>query len=121
MQDQTTSSFLDLLKDKIDITQVPFSDRGSRLLVYQVPGQSRLLVKLAERLTELQPGLDTYRHRPPFIQGFSLVDEAGEQLDFKEVVIGVTDDLDFDVSIARRARTADERLENLWSEVRKET
>ena len=86
MQDQTTSSFLDLLKDKIDITQVPFSDRGSRLLVYQVPGQSRLLVKLAERLTELQPGLDTYRHRPPFIQGFSLVDEAGEQLDFKEVV-----------------------------------
>ncbi|QSG05283.1 transcriptional regulator [Halapricum desulfuricans] len=43
------------------------------------------------------------------------------ELDFKEVVIGVTDDLDFDVSIARRARTADERLENLWSEVRKET
>jgi len=86
MQDQTTSSLLDLLKNKIDITQVPFSDRGSRLLVYQVPGQSRLLVKLAERLTELQPGLDTYRHRPPFIHSFSLVDESGEQLDFEEVV-----------------------------------
>ncbi len=79
-------SLLDLLKNQIDITQVPFSDRGSRLLVYQVPGQSRLLVKLAERLTGLQPGLDTYRHRPPFIHGFSLVDEAGEQLDFDEVV-----------------------------------
>ncbi|MCU4717943.1 helix-turn-helix domain-containing protein [Halapricum hydrolyticum] len=43
------------------------------------------------------------------------------ELDFKEVIIGVTDNLEFDVSIARRARTADERLENLWSEVRKET
>ena len=43
------------------------------------------------------------------------------ELDFKEVIIGVTDELEFDVSIARRARTADERLESLWSEVRKET
>jgi len=43
------------------------------------------------------------------------------EVDFEEVVIGVTDDREFDVSIARRARTADERLENLWSEVRKET
>ncbi|MBS3783136.1 MAG: hypothetical protein KGY78_01695 [Anaerolineae bacterium] len=85
MEEQTPSSLLNLLKNKIDITRVPFSDRGSRLLVYQVPGQSRLLVKLAERLTELQPGLDTYRHRPPFIHSFSLVDEAGEQLDFDEV------------------------------------
>ncbi|MGD2166414.1 MAG: hypothetical protein PVH50_12895, partial [Anaerolineae bacterium] len=86
MPGKETSSFLELLENKVDITQVPFSDRGSRLLVYQVPGQSRLLVKLAERLTQLQPGLDTYRHRPPFIHSFSLVDEAGEQLDFQEVV-----------------------------------
>jgi len=86
MHQQTTASLLDLLKNRIDITQVPFSDRGSRLLVYQVPGQSRLLIKLAERLTELQPGLDTYRHRPPFIHSFSLVDESGEQLDFEKVV-----------------------------------
>ncbi len=85
MEHQGTASYLSLLKNKIDITHVPFSDRGSRLLVHQVPGQSRLLVKLAERLTELQPGLDTYRHRPPFIHSFSLVDEAGEQLDFEKV------------------------------------
>ena len=43
------------------------------------------------------------------------------ELDFKEVIIGLTDDQEFDISIARRARTADERLESLWSEVRKET
>jgi glycogen debranching enzyme len=65
---------------------VPFSDRGSRLLIHQVPGQSRLLIKLAERLTSLQPGLDTYRHRPPFIHSFALVDETGDQIDFEEVV-----------------------------------
>jgi putative isomerase len=86
MQGTSESSSLNLLKNQIDITQVPFSDRGSRLLVYQVPGQSRLLIKLAERLTELQPGLDTYRHRPPFIHNFTLVDEEGSQLDFEEVV-----------------------------------
>ncbi len=86
MQATTTSQHLNLLRNQIDITRVPFSDRGSRLLIHQVPGQSRLMIKLAERLTSLQPGLDTYRHRPPFIHSFALVDETGDQIDFEEVV-----------------------------------
>jgi len=86
MQATTTSPYLNLLRNQIDITRVPFSDRGSRLLIHQVPGQSRLLIKLAERLTSLQPGLDTYRRRPPFIHSFTFVDEAGDQIDFEEVV-----------------------------------
>lgn len=64
---------------------MPFSDRGSRLLVFQAPGQSRLLVKLAERLTGLQPDVDAYRHRPPFIRDLCLLDEQGEALDFEVV------------------------------------
>jgi hypothetical protein len=64
---------------------VPFSDRGSRLLVFQAPGQSRLLVKLAERLTGLQPDIDAYRHRPPFVRNLCLLDEEGEALDFEVV------------------------------------
>lgn len=40
---------------------------------------------------------------------------------FEEVVIGLADTGGFEVDIARRARTADERLANIWSEVRKET
>lgn len=40
-----TSPYLNLLRNHIDITHVPFSDRGSRLLVFQEPGQSWLLVK----------------------------------------------------------------------------
>lgn len=42
-------------------------------------------------------------------------------LAFEEVVISLDEDRTFDVQIARRPRTVDERLANLWSEVRKET
>jgi len=82
---ETKSPYLSLLRNRIDITRVPFSDRGSRLLVLQAPRQGRLLVKLAERLTRLQPGLDTYRSRPPFIRDLCLVDEGGEMLPFEVV------------------------------------
>ena len=79
------SPYLDLLKGHIDITRVPFSDRGSRLLIFQAPGQSRLFVKLAERLTTLEPDIEAYLRRPPFIRDLCLVDEDGETLDFEVV------------------------------------
>jgi putative isomerase len=79
----TTSPYLSLLRNHIDITHVPFSDRGSRLLVFLEPNQSRLLVKLAERLTELQPDIEAYLRRPPFIRDLCLVDEEGEPLNFE--------------------------------------
>jgi hypothetical protein len=37
------------------------------------------------------------------------------------VVIALSEDREFEADIARRPRTADERLADLWSEVRKET
>jgi hypothetical protein len=40
---------------------------------------------------------------------------------FEEVVIALAERREFEVDIARRPRTADERLANLWTEVRKET
>ncbi|MFB6141529.1 MAG: helix-turn-helix domain-containing protein [Halosimplex sp.] len=43
------------------------------------------------------------------------------EVDFEEVVIALTDDREFETEIARRPRTPDQRLESLWSEVRKET
>lgn len=42
-------------------------------------------------------------------------------LDFEAVRIGLAEDRDFEVSITRPARSADEQLSELWSEVRKET
>jgi len=76
----TTSRHLILLENRIDITREPFSDRGSRLLVFKYPDRDRLYVKLAERLTAIQPGLDTYRFRPPYIQDLCFIDEEGMPL-----------------------------------------
>jgi hypothetical protein len=76
------SPYLDLLKNHIDITRVPFSDRGSRLLVFKHAEQEGLYVKLAERLTAIQPGLDTYRFRPPYIQDLSFIDGDGMPLTY---------------------------------------
>jgi putative isomerase len=73
---------LNLLRDHIDITQVPFSDRGSRLLVFQSPLDRKLQVKLAERLTNVQPDIEAYLKRPPFIDRLCFIDQDGEVLDF---------------------------------------
>lgn len=82
MQDVTTYPYLNLLRNRIDITCVPFSERGARLLVFKYPDRDCLYVKLAERLTALQPGLDTYRFRPPYIQDLCFIDEMGMPLDY---------------------------------------
>lgn len=80
----TTSPHLNLLRNHIDITRVPFSDRGARLLVYQAPHKCRLLIKLAERLTGLQPNdMEAYRRRPSFVRDLCLVDKEGGALDFE--------------------------------------
>ncbi len=56
--------YLELLKNHIDITRLPFSDRDSRLLVFQTPGQSRLYVKVADRMTGIEPGIESYLKCP---------------------------------------------------------
>ncbi len=75
--------YLELLKNHIDITQIPFSDRGSRLLIFKYINKSRLYVKLAERLTGLEPGIEAYLSRPAFITDIHLLDEHGSELDFE--------------------------------------
>ncbi len=70
----TGNDYLKLLKNHIDITRVPFSDRGSRLLVFRYPQLSGLYVKLAERLIQLESNIEAYLHRPPFIQGLYLTE-----------------------------------------------
>lgn len=74
---------MNLLQDKIDVTRVPFSDRGSRLLVYKRLDEPALFVKLAERLIRVEPGIESYLRRPPFIDELHFVDEAGDPLEFQ--------------------------------------
>ncbi|NLG72889.1 MAG: hypothetical protein GX495_12730 [Chloroflexi bacterium] len=73
---------LDLLHNHIDITHIPFSDRGSRLLVWQSGGACSLQIKLAERLTTLEADIEAYLRRPPYIHDMCLVDGEGESLPF---------------------------------------
>ncbi len=77
------SGYLELLRNHIDISRVPFSDRGSRLLVFRYPYQNGLYVKLAERLIQLESDIEAYLHRPPFIQGLQFLDEEGQELEFE--------------------------------------
>jgi hypothetical protein len=79
------SPYLDLLRNRIDIKKVPFTDRGSRLLIFQNKDQDRLFIKLAERLTSVEPGLEAYLKRPPFIFDLMLIDEHGNEIPFETV------------------------------------
>jgi glycogen debranching enzyme len=75
-------SFLNLLQDHIDITIVPFCDRGSRLLLFRYFDRNALYLKLSERIIALNPDPEAYLLRPPFIQDLELIDECGMVLDF---------------------------------------
>ncbi|MFL7837400.1 MAG: amylo-alpha-1,6-glucosidase [Candidatus Promineifilaceae bacterium] len=97
MTNPESSALLSLLRKQINIKKVPFSDRGSRLLVLQNSEDHSLYVKLAERLTKLEPDIEAYLRRPPFIQDFTLIDEQGEPLEFEVIshphILHLTTDL----------------------------
>ena len=79
------SPYIKLMRNRIDITQTPFSARGSRLLLYRYHEQDALYLKFAERLMEIAPELEAHRHRPPFLQDLVLTNERGEPLSFNVV------------------------------------
>lgn len=80
---RSRSSSLERLRNKIDISREPFSERGSRLLVYRDAGADALQVKLAERLTAIQPGLGEHLARAPFIERLHLLDGSANPLSYR--------------------------------------
>ncbi len=72
-----------LLKNHIDLRAVPFSDRGSRLLLFQSPENASLYIKLAERLIFLDSDIEASLKRPPFVSDLCVLDENGKPLDFE--------------------------------------
>lgn len=75
------SPFLKLLKDRIDLRHIPFSERGSRLLVTQT--DDHLCVRLAERWFKREKQLTAYRERPPLIDEWVFTDGEGRRLPFQ--------------------------------------
>jgi len=76
-----SSPFLELLRNRINLQRIPFSERGSRLMVFR--GNSHLLVRLAERWFRLDGQLSSYRQRPAIVDEWSLTDGEGRALPFE--------------------------------------
>ncbi|GAA0231401.1 helix-turn-helix domain-containing protein [Haladaptatus pallidirubidus] len=86
-------------RELADETDIPLSTLYRKLDMLTAASLVRELTKIRE------DGHHTSRYR----------------LAVESVNISLTDDCEFDVTIERPPRTTDERLERLWSEVRKET
>lgn len=75
------SPFLELLKNRINLTHIPFSDRGSRLLLFR--SNNHLSVRLAERWFKVDQKLSGYRQRPPIIDQWKFTDGDGQALELQ--------------------------------------
>ncbi|MBI3243497.1 MAG: hypothetical protein HYZ49_14535 [Chloroflexi bacterium] len=76
-----TLPFLELLKNRINLRQIPFSERGSRLMVFHA--DHHLAVRLAERWFKREGQLSAYRNRPPIVDEWRFTDGEGRALDFE--------------------------------------
>ena len=81
MNMNVNSKFLNLLKDRINLRQIPFSDRGSRLLIFQ--SDHHLFIRLAERWFKREGQLLAYRKRAPLIDQWVFTDGEGNPLELK--------------------------------------
>lgn len=69
---------LDLLKDRIELRDIPFTERGSRLLLFHQEDGFRL--RVAERWFKKDRQLSAYRQRPPLIEAWQFLGPDGEAL-----------------------------------------
>lgn len=83
MPEILTAPSINLLRNQLDFTRVPFSDRGSRILVFLHSEFSSVFIRLAERLTTLEADIEAYIRRAHFIHDLTLIDENGESLAFE--------------------------------------
>ncbi len=75
------SPFLQRLSERLTLQKIPFSDAGSRLLVFR--HNSHFSIRLAERWGKWQDEVGHYRRRPPMIDDWMLCDENGTPVDFQ--------------------------------------
>jgi hypothetical protein len=71
-------SAIENLHNRIDLVTIPFTDRGSRLLVFRK--ENELFIRLAERWAKWEEEVGHYRQRPPIIEHFALLDSEGQPL-----------------------------------------
>ena len=81
MKMDVNSKYLNLLKDRINLREIPFSERGSRLLIFQ--SDQHFTFRLAERWFKKEGQLTAYRQRPPLIDQWVFQDEKGDPLELR--------------------------------------
>jgi len=74
-------SAIDHLHNRIDMVKIPFTDRGSRLLVFRK--EHELSIRLAERWTKWEKEYGHYRQRLPVIEHFTFLNADGHPLGFE--------------------------------------
>ncbi|RPJ22845.1 MAG: hypothetical protein EHM33_22515 [Chloroflexi bacterium] len=97
MNMNVNSEYLNLLKNRINLRQIPFSERGSRLLIFQ--SDQHLTVRLAERWFKREGQLSAYRKRAPLIDQWVFSDGEGNPLNLK--LTTYPHRLDFETSIGK--------------------
>jgi hypothetical protein len=78
MLDQNLSPAMKALHNRIDLVSVPFTDRGTRLLIF-VRGPE-MSIRMAERWSKWEAEYGHYRQRVPIIERFQFTDEQGNAL-----------------------------------------
>ena len=73
------SPYLTLLKNRIDLRQIPFTERGARLLMFCT--DDHFAVRLTERWYKQSGELSAYRRRAPILEELCFIDEAGRPLE----------------------------------------
>lgn len=76
---RTNSVFLERLRGRINLEQIPFSERGSRLLLLR--RSNALYIRLAERWAKWEAEVGHYRQRRPVLDDLYLTDENGTPLE----------------------------------------
>lgn len=74
-------TFSELLHNRIDLTHIPFTDRGTRLMLFR--RENELFIRLAERWEKIQSRTGHYRLRPPILKEFAFLDDDGNPMPFE--------------------------------------
>lgn len=75
---QVHSPYLLKLRNRLNLRAIPFSERGSRIMLFCE--DSRFHIRLAERWAAWERELGHYRRRAPLIRDFTLTDAEGQPL-----------------------------------------
>ncbi len=72
---------LELLHNRIDLSAIPFTERGSRLLIFREG--NRVAIRLAERWERWQGEVGHYRQRPPILDQLTFLGTDGTPQPFE--------------------------------------